>query len=72
MKYTVLETEKGGRYYTSYQENYDGPNKIISHCDTDTEAQFICNETKEVNFNIFISSLPEELQDVAKNILNRI
>lgn len=27
----------------TYQENYDGPNKIISHCDTDTEAQFIYN-----------------------------
>lgn len=68
--YTVLQNEKGGRFFTNYLENYDGPNTIVEHCDTIEKAQEICNQTRDTNINIYINSLPKELQVTARKLLN--
>lgn len=70
-KYTVFENKQGGRFYSGYSEDTcDGAYTIIAHVYTTSEAQAHCSQTKEVNKNLFINSMPEELRQSAEDILD--
>ena len=71
MKYTVFENKKTkGRFFSKTEKDETDLYNIVGYCDTVEDAQAMCNVTKELNTELFLETLPPELRNMVKSILN--